>query len=61
MYMMNIFMLFIFYNLPSGLVFYWTVMNVLTAVQQWLAMRGDGASGAVVVPATAHQAPQEGR
>jgi hypothetical protein len=42
---------FIFYNLPSGLVFYWTVMNLLTAVQQWLALRGD--SGAVVVPAAA--------
>lgn len=51
MYLMNFFMLFIFYNLPSGLVFYWTVMNVLTAAQQWLAMRGD--SGAVVIPATA--------
>ena len=51
MYMMNIFMVFIFYNLPSGLVFYWTVMNLLTAVQQWLALRGD--SGAVVVPAAA--------
>lgn len=47
MYMMNIFMVFIFYNLPSGLVFYWTIMNVLTAVQQWLALRGD--SGAIVV------------
>lgn len=43
MYMMNIFMVFIFYNLPSGLVFYWTVMNLLTAVQQWLAIRGDSA------------------
>jgi YidC/Oxa1 family membrane protein insertase len=51
MYMMNIFMLFIFYNLPSGLVFYWTVMNLLTAFQQWLAVRGD--SGAVVVPGVA--------
>ncbi len=48
MYMMNVFMLFIFYNLPSGLVFYWTIMNVFTAAQQWLALRGD--SGAVVVP-----------
>ncbi len=47
MYMMNAVMLVIFYNLPSGLVFYWTVMNVLTAAQQWLAMRGD--DGAVVV------------
>ena len=53
--MMNVFMLFIFYNLPSGLVFYWTVMNLLTALQQWLAMRGD--SGAVVVP----EAPAKGK
>jgi YidC/Oxa1 family membrane protein insertase len=50
MYMMNAVMLYIFYNLPSGLVFYWTVMNVLTAVQQWLAMRGDSAT-VVVAPA----------
>ena len=49
MYMMNAVMLVIFYNLPSGLVFYWTVMNVLTAVQQWLAMRGDGTT-VVVAP-----------
>lgn len=48
MYMMNFFMLFIFYGLPSGLVFYWTVMNLYTALQQWLVMRGDDG---VVVPA----------
>jgi YidC/Oxa1 family membrane protein insertase len=47
MYMMNIVMLGIFYPMPSGLVLYWTVMNVLTAIQQWLAMRGD--DGVVVV------------
>ncbi len=46
MYMMNFVMLFIFYTLPSGLVFYWTVMNVYTALQQWLVMRAD--SGVVV-------------
>ena len=45
-YLMNFFMLFIFYGLPSGLVFYWTVMNLYTALQQWLAIRGD--SGVVV-------------
>jgi YidC/Oxa1 family membrane protein insertase len=51
MYMMNIMMLVFFYNLPSGLVLYWTWMNVLTAVQQWIALRSDGAvvSSAVVV------------
>jgi YidC/Oxa1 family membrane protein insertase len=48
-YMMNLFMLFIFYNLPSGLVFYWTVMNLASAVQQWMVLRGDGDSSAVVV------------
>ncbi|HEV2104567.1 MAG TPA: YidC/Oxa1 family insertase periplasmic-domain containing protein, partial [Candidatus Eisenbacteria bacterium] len=51
MYLMNVFMLFIFYNLPSGLVFYWTVMNLFTAIQQWLARRGD--DGVVVVPVAA--------
>jgi len=50
MYLMNFFMLFIFYGLPSGLVFYWTVMNLYTALQQWLAMRGD--VGVVVPVAT---------
>ncbi len=56
MYLMNAFMLVFFYNLPSGLVLYWTVMNVLTAIQQWLVLRGDPAKAAeaveVVVPAT---------
>ena len=41
MYMMNFVMLIFFYNLPSGLVLYWTVMNVLTALQQWMALRGE--------------------
>jgi YidC/Oxa1 family membrane protein insertase len=47
MYLMNLFMLFVFYGLPSGLVFYWTVMNLYTSLQQWLAIRGDVG---VVVP-----------
>jgi YidC/Oxa1 family membrane protein insertase len=51
MYMMNAFMTVFFYNLPSGLVLYWTLMNVLTAVQQWLVLREHGASTVVVVPA----------
>ncbi|HTR96356.1 MAG TPA: YidC/Oxa1 family insertase periplasmic-domain containing protein [Candidatus Acidoferrales bacterium] len=56
MYMMNFIMLIFFYNLPSGLVFYWTVMNLLTSLQQWLAMRSDGG---VVVPAVV--TPAKGR
>ena len=43
MYLMNVVMLVFFYNLPSGLVLYWTVMNLLTAIQQWLVLR-DGHS-----------------
>ncbi|MEY4070295.1 MAG: protein translocase subunit YidC [Candidatus Eisenbacteria bacterium] len=47
MYMMNFVMLFIFYNLPSGLVFYWTLMNLYTVLQQWMVNRGSD-SGVVV-------------
>ena len=49
MYLMNAVMVVFFYNLPSGLVLYWTVMNLLTALQQWLALREDGASPAAAV------------
>jgi YidC/Oxa1 family membrane protein insertase len=47
MYMMNVIMLVFFYNLPSGLVLYWTIMNVLTALQQWMVLRHDRAAAAV--------------
>jgi YidC/Oxa1 family membrane protein insertase len=50
MYLMNFFMLFIFYGLPSGLVFYWTVMNLFTVLQQWLVVRAD--NGVVVAGGT---------
>jgi len=49
MYLMNAVMVVFFYNLPSGLVLYWTVMNLLTALQQWLALREDGVSPAAAV------------
>jgi YidC/Oxa1 family membrane protein insertase len=49
-YMMPIFMLVIFYGLPSGLVLYWTVNNVATAVQQYLMNRSEkGKEGDVTV------------
>ena len=51
MYMMNVVMLVFFYNLPSGLVLYWTVMNLLTALQQWMVLREDGPPAAVAVVA----------
>ena len=49
MYLMNVLMLVFFYNLPSGLVLYWTVMNLLTALQQWIALREDGGHRAPAV------------
>ena len=53
MYLMNIFMVVFFYGVPSGLVLYWTVMNLLTALQQWLVLREPGAE--VVSPAVARK------
>ncbi len=39
-YMMPIFMTFLFYSTPSGLVFYWTVSNLMTVLQQVWMNRG---------------------
>ena len=61
MYMMNIMMLVFFYNLPSGLVLYWTVMNLLTAAQQWLVMRQDGGPEPSVVEVVSPAAARRGR
>uniref|UniRef100_A0A832IBR3 Membrane protein insertase YidC n=1 Tax=Eiseniibacteriota bacterium TaxID=2212470 RepID=A0A832IBR3_UNCEI len=55
MYLMNVVMVVFFYNLPSGLVLYWTVMNLLTALQQWLVLRHD--DGPTPAVATAPAAP----
>jgi YidC/Oxa1 family membrane protein insertase len=49
MYLMNVVMLVFFYHLPSGLVLYWTVMNLLNALQQWWVLRSDQGSRAEVV------------
>jgi YidC/Oxa1 family membrane protein insertase len=38
---MPIMFLFFFYNLPSGLVFYWTVNNVVSIIQQIWMKRSD--------------------
>ncbi|HEY2955631.1 MAG TPA: membrane protein insertase YidC [Candidatus Eisenbacteria bacterium] len=51
MYMMNVMMLVFFYGLPSGLVLYWTVMNLLTALQQWMLLHQDRESAASTAPA----------
>jgi YidC/Oxa1 family membrane protein insertase len=50
-YMMPIFLLVIFYGLPSGLVLYWTVNNVLTALQQYWMNRSEKAAEAAVTTA----------
>lgn len=36
MYLMPLMMLYIMYNLPSGVIIYWTVNNVVSALQQYL-------------------------
>jgi YidC/Oxa1 family membrane protein insertase len=36
MYLMPVFMLYIMYNLPSGVIIYWTVNNLVSALQQYL-------------------------
>jgi len=58
-YMMNVMMLVFFYNLPSGLVLYWTVMNVLSAVQQWLVLRQDG--GPIPAPVVVREGAAKAR
>jgi YidC/Oxa1 family membrane protein insertase len=61
MYLMNVVMVVFFYNLPSGLVLYWTVMNLLTALQQWLVLQQDsGSSPAVEVVAAAGNGRRRG-
>ncbi len=35
MYMMPLIFLFIFWNMPSGLVLYWTLQNILSIIQQY--------------------------
>ena len=59
MYLMNAVMVVFFYNLPSGLVLYWTVMNLLTALQQWLVLREDG--GLAPVPSPLEGPKESGR
>jgi YidC/Oxa1 family membrane protein insertase len=50
-YMMPIFMTFLFYSTPSGLVFYWTVSNLMTVLQQVWMNRGVQEMAPVVVDA----------
>ena len=45
--LMPVMMIFIFYNMPSGLVLYWFVQNVLQAYQSWRIMKTTAPGGAV--------------
>jgi len=58
-YMMNLFMPVILYNLPSGLMFYWVVLNLMTALSQWWVLRQDD-DVAVVVPAEVEKKKKKG-
>ncbi|MCP4550087.1 MAG: membrane protein insertase YidC [bacterium] len=49
---MPFFMTFIFYRMPSGLVLYWLVNNILTAVQQYYIHKGLNKSEPNVVSAS---------
>jgi YidC/Oxa1 family membrane protein insertase len=39
MMLMPLMFVFMFYSMSSGLVLYWTVQNLLSILQQWLALR----------------------
>jgi YidC/Oxa1 family membrane protein insertase len=43
--MMPLFMIFIFYNMPSGLVLYWLVNTLMQGYQSWSMQRGTSAGG----------------
>src|SRR5262249_2940331 len=49
MYPINAFMTVFFYNLPPGLRGSWTLMKLLTAVQQWIVLQQDKQSQAQAV------------
>jgi YidC/Oxa1 family membrane protein insertase len=39
MLLMPVMFLFLFWNMPSGLVLYWTVQNILSIGEQWFINR----------------------
>ena len=41
MYLMPLIMLLFMYTFPSGVIIYWTVNNILSALQQWLVNRAE--------------------
>ncbi|MBI5684839.1 MAG: membrane protein insertase YidC [Verrucomicrobia bacterium] len=50
MMLMPLMFVFMFYSMSSGLVLYWTVQNLLSILQQWLALRDTKKPAAVPAP-----------
>jgi YidC/Oxa1 family membrane protein insertase len=50
MMLMPLMFVFMFYNVSSGLVLYWTVQNLLSILQQWMALRDKNKTGAATAP-----------
>lgn len=50
MMLMPLMFVFMFYSMSSGLVLYWTVQNLLSILQQWMALRDTKKPAAVPVP-----------
>jgi YidC/Oxa1 family membrane protein insertase len=58
-YVMPIFMTFLFYSTPSGLVFYWTISNLMTVLQQIWMNRAGAPTASVMVNAQAGTRPSK--
>ena len=50
MMLMPLMFVFMFYSMSSGLVLYWTVQNLLSILQQWMALRDTKKPGATPAP-----------
>ncbi len=51
MMLMPLMFVYMFYSMSSGLVLYWTVQNLLSILQQWMALRDKHKTGAPAAPA----------
>ncbi|MBM3889368.1 MAG: membrane protein insertase YidC [Verrucomicrobia bacterium] len=51
MMLMPVMFLFMFYTVSSGLLLYWTVQNLLSILQQWLALRDQQKTAVPAAPA----------
>ena len=51
MMLMPLMFVYMFYSMSSGLVLYWSVQNLLSILQQWMALRDKNKPGAHAAPA----------